>query len=248
MKIDILSLFPEMFKGPLTQSIVGKAIEKQLLDVEVTDFRDYTTNKQRHVDDTPYGGGAGMLLQAQPIYDALDAIAAKNDGLGKVILLDPVGRKFDQKVAEELSQEKHLTFICGHYEGYDERIRERVTDEISLGDFVLTGGELGAMVVIDATVRLLPDVLGNRESALGDSFSMGLLEYPQYTRPADFRGMKVPEVLTSGNHQKIAEWRNKEALRRTYERRPDLLENYELSAQEEKWLREFKTLKVNDDE
>ncbi|MBF0701512.1 tRNA (guanosine(37)-N1)-methyltransferase TrmD [Ligilactobacillus murinus] len=248
MKIDILSLFPEMFKGPLTQSIVGKAIEKQLLDVEVTDFRDYTTNKQRHVDDTPYGGGAGMLLQAQPIYDALDAIAAKNDGLGKVILLDPVGRKFDQKVAEELSQEKHLTFICGHYEGYDERIRERVTDEISLGDFVLTGGELGAMVVIDATVRLLPDVLGNRESALGDSFSMGLLEYPQYTRPADFRGMKVPEVLTSGNHQKIAEWRNKEALRRTYERRPDLLENYELSAQEEKWLREFKTLEVNDDE
>ena len=248
MKIDILSLFPEMFKGPLTQSIVGKAIEKQLLDVEVTDFRDYTTNKQRHVDDTPYGGGAGMLLQAQPIYDALDAIAAKNDGLGKVILLDPVGRKFDQKVAEELSQEKHLTFICGHYEGYDERIRERVTDEISLGDFVLTGGELGAMVVIDATVRLLPDVLGNRESALGDSFSMGLLEYPQYTRPADFRGMKVPEVLTSGNHQKIAEWRNKEALRRTYERRPDLLENYELSTQEEKWLREFKTLEVNDDE
>lgn len=237
-----------MFKGPLTQSIVGKAIEKQLLDVEVTDFRDYTTNKQRHVDDTPYGGGAGMLLQAQPIYDALDAIAAKNDGLGKVILLDPVGRKFDQKVAEELSQEKHLTVICGHYEGYDERIRERVTDEISLGDFVLTGGELGAMVVIDATVRLLPDVLGNRESALGDSFSMGLLEYPQYTRPADFRGMKVPEVLTSGNHQKIAEWRNKEALRRTYERRPDLLENYELSAQEEKWLREFKTLEVNDDE
>ncbi len=248
MKIDILSLFPEMFKGPLTQSIVGKAIEKQLLDVEVTDFRDYTTNKQRHVDDTPYGGGAGMLLQAQPIYDALDAIAAKNDGLGKVILLDPAGRKFDQKVAEELSQEKHLTFICGHYEGYDERIRERVTDEISLGDFVLTGGELGAMVVIDATVRLLPDVLGNRESALGDSFSMGLLEYPQYTRPADFRGMKVPEVLTSGNHQKIAEWRNKEALRRTYERRPDLLENYELSAQEEKWLREFKTLEVNNDE
>ncbi len=237
-----------MFKGPLTQSIVGKAIEKQLLDVEVTDFRDYTTNKQRHVDDAPYGGGAGMLLQAQPIYDALDAIAAKNDGLGKVILLDPAGRKFDQKVAEELSQEKHLTFICGHYEGYDERIRERVTDEISLGDFVLTGGELGAMVVIDATVRLLPDVLGNRESALGDSFSMGLLEYPQYTRPADFRGMKVPEVLTSGNHQKIAEWRNKEALRRTYERRPDLLENYELSAQEEKWLREFKTLEVNDDE
>lgn len=241
MKIDILSLFPEMFKGPLTQSIVGKASEKGLLQIDVTDFRDYTTNKQRHVDDTPYGGGAGMLLQAQPIFDALDAVEEKNGGLGRVILLDPAGRKFDQKVAEELSKEEHLTFICGHYEGYDERIRTKVTDEISLGDFVLTGGELGAMVVIDATVRLLPEVLGNAESAVGDSFSTGLLEYPQYTRPADFRGMKVPEVLTSGNHQKIAEWRNKEALRRTYLRRPDLLDNYSLSKQEEKWLREFKT-------
>lgn len=247
MKIDILSLFPEMFKGPLTQSIVGKASEKGLLQIDVTDFRDYTTNKQRHVDDTPYGGGAGMLLQAQPIFDALDAVEEKNGGLGRVILLDPAGRKFDQKVAEELSKEEHLTFICGHYEGYDERIRTKVTDEISLGDFVLTGGELGAMVVIDATVRLLPEVLGNAESAVGDSFSTGLLEYPQYTRPADFRGMKVPEVLTSGNHQKIAEWRNKEALRRTYLRRPDLLENYPLSKQEEKWLREFKTLGAADE-
>ncbi|MEY8662717.1 tRNA (guanosine(37)-N1)-methyltransferase TrmD [Ligilactobacillus faecis] len=247
MKIDILSLFPEMFKGPLTQSIVGKASEKGLLQIDVTDFRDYTTNKQRHVDDTPYGGGAGMLLQAQPIFDALDAVEEKNGGLGRVILLDPAGRKFDQKVAEELSKEEHLTFICGHYEGYDERIRTKVTDEISLGDFVLTGGELGAMVVIDATVRLLPEVLGNAESAVGDSFSTGLLEYPQYTRPADFRGMKVPEVLTSGNHQKIAEWRNKEALRRTYLRRPDLLDNYSLSEQEEKWLREFKTLGAADE-
>lgn len=247
MKIDILSLFPEMFKGPLTQSIVGKASEKGLLQIDVTDFRDYTTNKQRHVDDTPYGGGAGMLLQAQPIFDALDAVEEKNGGLGRVILLDPAGRKFDQKVAEELSKEEHLTFICGHYEGYDERIRTKVTDEISLGDFVLTGGELGAMVVIDATVRLLPEVLGNAESAVGDSFSTGLLEYPQYTRPADFRGMKVPEVLTSGNHQKIAEWRNKEALRRTYLRRPDLLDNYSLSKQEEKWLREFKTRGVADE-
>lgn len=247
MKIDILSLFPEMFKGPLTQSIVGKASEKGLLQIDVTDFRDYTTNKQRHVDDTPYGGGAGMLLQAQPIFDALDAVEEKNGGLGRVILLDPAGRKFDQKVAEELSKEEHLTFICGHYEGYDERIRTKVTDEISLGDFVLTGGELGAMVVIDATVRLLPEVLGNSESAVGDSFSTGLLEYPQYTRPADFRGMKVPEVLTSGNHQKIAEWRNKEALRRTYLRRPDLLDNYSLSEQEEKWLREFKTLGAADE-
>ncbi len=241
MKIDILSLFPEMFSGPLNESIVGKAGEKGLLDISVTNFRDYTTNRQHHVDDTPYGGGAGMLLQVQPIFDALDAVAEREGGLGRVILLDPAGKRFDQKMAEELSREEHLTFICGHYEGYDERIRTRVTDEISLGDFVLTGGELGAMVVIDATVRLLPDVLGNAESAPGDSFSTGLLEYPQYTRPADFRGMKVPEVLTSGNHQKIAEWRNKEALRRTFLRRADLLDGYELSKQEKKWLREFRT-------
>ncbi|MEE5987272.1 tRNA (guanosine(37)-N1)-methyltransferase TrmD [Ligilactobacillus equi] len=240
MRIDILSLFPNMFQ-PLRESIVGKAEEKGLLDIKVTDFRDYTTQKQNHVDDAPYGGGAGMLLQAQPIFDALAATQAKAQTKGRVILLDPAGKKFDQSVAEDLAKEEHLTFICGHYEGYDERIRTLVTDEISLGDFVLTGGELGAMVIVDATVRLLPGVLGNGESAPGDSFSSGLLEYPQYTRPADFRGMKVPEVLTSGNHAKIAEWRNKEALRRTFERRPDMLKNYELSKQEAKWLREFQT-------
>lgn len=240
MQIDILSLFPEMFKGPLTTSMIGKAREKGIVNINITDFRDYTTNKQRHVDDTPYGGGAGMLLQAQPIFDALDAIQEKHPTPGKVILLDPAGRKFDQSVAEELATEQHLTFICGHYEGYDERIRTRVTDEISLGDYVLTGGELATMVIIDATVRLLPDVLGNNESAAGDSFSTGLLEYPQYTRPADFRGLKVPEVLTSGNHQKIAQWRRKESLRRTYLRRPDLLENYPLTEQDKKWLAEFK--------
>lgn len=231
---------------PLKESILGKAIDKGLLDIEITDFRDYTTQKQRHVDDTPYGGGAGMLLQAQPIFDSLAATQAKAKSKGRIILLDPAGRKFDQSVAEELAQEEHLTFICGHYEGYDERIRTLVTDEISLGDYVLTGGELGAMVMIDATVRLLPDVLGNRESAQTDSFSTGLLEYPQYTRPADFRGMKVPEVLTSGNHQKIAEWRHKESLRRTYERRPDMLVDYPLTLQEKEWLAEFKATKEID--
>ena len=240
MQIDILSLFPEMFEGPLTTSMIGKAREKGIVNIDITDFRDYTTNKQRHVDDTPYGGGAGMLLQAQPIFDALDAVQEKHPTPGKVILLDPAGRKFDQSVAEELATEQHLTFICGHYEGYDERIRTRVTDEFSLGDYVLTGGELATMVIIDATVRLLPDVLGNNESAVGDSFSTGLLEYPQYTRPADFRGLKVPEVLTSGNHQKIAQWRRKESLRRTYLRRPNLLENYPLTEQDKKWLAEFK--------
>lgn len=230
---------------PLKESILGKALEKELLEIEITDFRDYTTQKQRHVDDTPYGGGAGMLLQAQPIFDALAATQAKAKSKGRVILLDPAGRKFDQKVAEELAKEDHLTFICGHYEGYDERIRTLVTDELSLGDYVLTGGELGAMVMIDATVRLLPEVLGNSESAQTDSFSTGLLEYPQYTRPADFRGMKVPEVLTSGNHQKITEWRHKEALRRTYERRPDLLEDYPLTDQDRKWLAEFAAEKTD---
>lgn len=240
MKIDILSLFPEMFGGTLSSSIIGKAIEKNILDVSLTNFRDFTTDRQNHVDDYPYGGGAGMLLQAQPIYDALVDVSEKRGSLGRVILLDPAGRKFDQKAAEELAKEPQLTFICGHYEGYDERIKQLVTDEFSIGDFVLTGGELGAMVMIDATVRLLPEVLGNSASAPGDSFSSGLLEYPQYTRPADFRGLKVPDVLLSGNHQKIAEWRQKEALYKTYQRRPDLLEERQLSEKEKHWISLFK--------
>ncbi|MDK1716786.1 tRNA (guanine-N(1)-)-methyltransferase [Dellaglioa algida] len=243
MKIDVLSLFPEMFDGPMKQSIVGKAIDNNVLDLKLTNFRDFTTDKQNHVDDYPYGGGAGMLLQAQPVFDALEAVQKESNTKGKVILLDPAGRKFDQKVAEEFANEEHLTFICGHYEGYDERIRELVTDEVSLGDYILTGGELGAMVMIDATVRLLPEVLGNKESAPGDSFSNGLLEYPQYTRPADFRGMKVPDVLTNGNHKLIDEWRQKESLRRTLERRPDLLEDIQLSKQQVEWLADIKSEK-----
>lgn len=243
MKIDVLSLFPEMFDGPMKQSIVGKAIDNNVLDLKLTNFRDFTTDKQNHVDDYPYGGGAGMLLQAQPVFDALEAVQKESNTKGKVILLDPAGRKFDQKVAEEFANEEHLTFICGHYEGYDERIRELVTDEVSLGDYILTGGELGAMVMIDATVRLLPEVLGNKESAPGDSFSNGLLEYPQYTRPADFRGMKVPNVLTNGNHKLIDEWRQKESLRRTLERRPDLLEDIQLSKQQVEWLADIKSEK-----
>lgn len=210
MKIDILTLFPRMFEGPLTESIIGKAIEKKLLNVKIRNFRDYSENKHRNVDDYPYGGGAGMLLTAQPIFSGLDAIETENpETIKRVILLDPAGVPFTQSLAEELSEESHLVFICGHYEGYDERIRTLVTDEISLGDFVLTGGELGAMVLIDAAVRLLPEVLGNDESAKTDSHSTGLLEHPQYTRPAEFRGMKVPDVLISGNHKKIAEWQEK---------------------------------------
>lgn len=240
MKVDILTLFPRMFEGPLTESIIGKAIEKKLLDVTIRNFRDYSENKHSNVDDYPYGGGAGMLLTAQPIFSGLDAIETENpDTKKRVILLDPAGVPFTQSLAEELSEEKHLVFICGHYEGYDERIRKLVTDEISLGDFVLTGGELGAMVVIDAAVRLLPEALGNDESAKTDSHSTGFLEHPQYTRPAEFRGMKVPDVLISGNHKKIAEWQEKESLRRTYLRRPDMLLEKVFTKDQKKWLDEI---------
>lgn len=243
MRIDVLSLFPHMFQATMGESIIGKAQENGFLDLQVTDFRDYTTDKHNHVDDAPFGGGAGMLLQAQPIFDAMAAIEKATAGQyprGRVILMDPAGRRFDQDYAQELAQEEHLTFICGHYEGYDERIRQLVTDEASLGDYVLTGGELAAMVMIDATVRFVPGVLGNMASPMGDSFSNGLLEYPQYTRPADFRGMKVPEVLTSGNHQKIREWRMKESLRRTLHRRPDLLASAPLSREQQRMLEDIK--------
>lgn len=241
MKIDVMTLFPRMFEGPMTESIIGKAIENEKLSLNVVNFRDYSDNKHNHVDDYPYGGGAGMLLKAQPIFDAYDEIQEKAPETKKrVILLDPAGEPFNQKKAEELAEAEHLVFICGHYEGYDERIRTLVTDEISLGDYVLTGGELGAMVVIDATVRLLPEVLGNEESAETDSFSTGLLEHPQYTRPASYRGMDVPEVLMSGNHKRIAEWKEKESLRRTIVRRPDLLDRIELSQQQQMWLEEIK--------
>lgn len=242
MKIDVLTLFPEMFSGVFGQSILHKAAEKSAVSYDVVNFRDYADNKHNSVDDYPYGGGAGMVLMPQPIFDAVEDLKAKaTSSKTRVILLCPQGERYDQRKAEELAKEEHLIFICGHYEGYDERIREHlVTDEISIGDYVLTGGELGAMVVIDSIVRLLPEVLGNEESHMKDSFSTGLLEHPHYTRPADFRGLKVPEVLVSGNHKLIEEWRNKEALRRTLGRRPDLLEKIELTRSQQKWLEEVK--------
>ncbi|MGM8141724.1 tRNA (guanosine(37)-N1)-methyltransferase TrmD [Enterococcus italicus] len=241
MRIDVLTLFPRMFDGPLGESIIGKAREKGLLDIRVSNFRDYSDNKHQTVDDYPYGGGAGMLLKVQPIHANLAAIEAEQPIEKKrIILLDPAGKPFNQKMAEEFANEEQLIFICGHYEGYDERIRSLVTDEVSLGDYVLTGGELGAMVMIDATVRLLPDVLGNQTSAQTDSHSTGLLEHPQYTRPAEFAEMKVPEVLTNGNHKLIAEWQLKESLRRTYLRRPDMLEKLLLTPEMEKLLKEIK--------
>lgn len=239
MKIDVLSLFPEMFHGVLESSILKKACDKGAVDVAVTDFREYADNKHKTVDDYPYGGGAGMVLKPQPIFDAV-ADLNKEGSKARVVLLCPQGERYTQKKAEELSKEEHLIFVCGHYEGYDERIREHVvTDEISIGDFVLTGGELGALVIIDSVVRLLPDVLGNKASAVEDSFSTGLLEHPHYTRPSDFRGMKVPDVLTSGDHKRIAEWREEESLRRTFLRRPDLFENYELSESQKKMLNQI---------
>lgn len=242
MQIDILTLFPEMFSGVFGQSILNKAAEKSAVSYNVINFREYADNKHSTVDDYPYGGGAGMVLKPQPIFDAVSAL--KDNAKSKnprVILLCPQGERYEQVKAEELAKEEHLIFICGHYEGYDERIREHVvTDEISIGDYVLTGGELGAMVVVDSVVRLLPEVLGNQESHMKDSFSTGLLEHPHYTRPADFRGLKVPEVLMSGNHKLIEEWRNKEALRRTFLRRPDLFRKMELTDEQEKWLKEIK--------
>jgi len=242
MQIDILTLFPEMFSGVLGSSMLQKAADKSAVHYNVVNFRNYADNKHSAVDDYPYGGGAGMVLMPQPIFDAVADLKEKAESKRpRVILLCPQGTRYDQGKAEELAKEDHLIFICGHYEGYDERIRQNVvTDEISIGDYVLTGGELGAMVVIDSVVRLLPEVLGNQESHIKDSFSTGLLEHPHYTRPADFRGMKVPDVLLSGNHKLIEEWRNKEALRRTLTRRPDLLEKMELTPEQERWLEEIK--------
>ncbi|OFI46964.1 tRNA (guanosine(37)-N1)-methyltransferase TrmD [Floricoccus penangensis] len=237
MKIDILTLFPEMFSN-LEHSIVGRARDNGKVQIDFHNFRDNATNTQKHVDDYPYGGGQGMLLMPQPIFDTMDKIPHDK---ARVILLDPAGRKFDQKFAEELAQEEHLVFICGHYEGYDERIKTLVTDEVSLGDFVLTGGEVATSVIIDATVRLIPEVLGKAVSHEEDSFSSGLLEYPQYTRPETYRDMKVPDVLMSGHHENIRKWRIKESLKKTLARRPDLLETYDFSEEEKIMLAEIKS-------
>lgn len=241
MKIDFLTLFPEMFQGVLNESILKKAQEKEAVQFRTINFRDYSTNKHHNVDDYPYGGGAGMVLKPQPIFDAVEDIQKHTETTPKVILVCPQGERFTQAKAEQLATEKHLLFVCGHYEGYDERIRENlVTDEISIGDFVLTGGELASMVIADSVVRLLPGVLGNEDSPILDSYSSGLLEHPHYTRPADFRGMKVPDVLISGNHKRIEEWREQESLRRTFTRRPDLLDSYPLTDQQKSLIKQWR--------
>lgn len=241
MNIQVLSLFPPMFDGVFQHSIMKKAQDKGAVSLGVVDIREFADNK-RQVDDYPFGGGAGMVLKPEPVFNAVESITKGKKP--RVILMCPQGERFTQKKAEELAREEELVFICGHYEGYDERIREHlVTDEISIGDFVLTGGELAAMTVIDSVVRLLPGVLGNSDSPVRDSFSTGLLEHPHYTRPANFRDMTVPAVLTSGNHAKIEEWREEQGIKRTLERRPDLFEHVELTAQQKSVLARLKAEK-----
>ncbi|RMC61517.1 tRNA (guanosine(37)-N1)-methyltransferase TrmD [Lactobacillus sp. ESL0259] len=235
MKINVLTLFPDMFT-PLTTSMLGRGLNDGKWQLNLVNFRDFTTDIHHHVDDSPYGGGAGMVLQIMPIKKALDSLKNK----GKVIITAPQGKTFNQKMAQDWSQEENLTFICGHYEGFDQRVYDLADEIVSIGDYVLTGGELPTMSMIDATVRLIPGILGNDASPVEESFAHGLLEYPQYTRPENFQGMKVPAILTSGNHQKIAQWRHKEALRATYLRRPDLLEQHALSAEEAKMMAEIK--------
>jgi len=244
MHIHVLSLFPKMFEGVFGSSILNKAQEKQAVSLDVTDFRSYSGNKHNQVDDYPYGGGAGMVLKPEPLFKAVEALTTTSNK-PRIILMCPQGERFTQAKAEELAVEEELVFLCGHYEGYDERIREHlVTDEISIGDFVLTGGELAAMTVIDSVVRLLPGVLGNGDSPVQDSFSTGLLEHPHYTRPSEFKGYKVPDVLLSGNHAHINQWRREQSLYRTWSRRPDLLSNTNLTSAEQtlidQWEKEKK--------
>ncbi|RUL55827.1 MULTISPECIES: tRNA (guanosine(37)-N1)-methyltransferase TrmD [Lysinibacillus] len=239
MNIHVLSLFPDMFTGVFGYSILRKAQDKGLVSLNVSDIREFSDNKHKQVDDYPYGGGAGMVLKPEPMFQAVETITEGRKP--RIILMCPQGERFTQKKAEELSKEEELIFLCGHYEGYDERIREYlVTDEISIGDFVLTGGELPAMTVIDAVVRLIPGVLGQEDSHIHDSFSTGLLEHPHYTRPFDYRGMTVPDVLISGNHAKIEQWREEQSLKRTFERRPDLLEHMELTDKQLKYIESLK--------
>ena len=237
MRIDILTIFPGMFRGPFEESIVKRAVEKGIVQIFLHDIRDYASDKHRTVDDYPFGGGQGMLMKPEPLFAAVEDVQGQAAQRGPIVLLTPQGRLFDQKVAVELARHDRLILICGHYEGVDARVHEHLaTDEISIGDYVLSGGELAAMVVVDAVVRQIPGVLGSPLSSADDSFAEDLLEYPQYTRPADFQGMNVPEVLLSGNHGEIALWRRQQSLLRTARRRPDLLIHADLTKEEKQWL------------
>jgi tRNA (guanine37-N1)-methyltransferase len=241
MRWDILTLFPGMFAGPLSESIIRRAVERGLVEIVLHDWREQATDRHRTVDDTPYGGGAGMVLQAPPLVRAVESALGDDLGRVPVVLLSPAGRLFTQQVAEELSRQPRVALICGHYEGFDERVRDLVvTDELSIGDYVLTGGELAAMVLVDAVTRLLPGVI-DAASVAEESHTSGLLEGPHYTRPLAFRDLGVPPVLLSGHHANIARWRRREALRRTLRNRPDLLETAPLTAEDRRWLAELQS-------
>jgi len=247
VRIDILSLFPQMFQGPFSSSIIKRAIDRKLVSVNIHNIRDYTHDEHHTVDDYAYGGGAGMVLKPEPLFEAVESVKSdikQGVGILPIIFLTPQGRLFSQEIAQELSRHSHLIVICGHYEGVDERVREHLaTDEISIGDYVLSGGELAAMVVVDAVVRLLPGVLGSEASLQDDSHVTGLLEYPQYTRPAVYREWSVPQILLSGNHARIAEWRREQAIRRTLERRPELLDKADLCSEDRELIARLSTSK-----
>lgn len=239
MRFDILTLFPNMFSSPLKESILGKAIEKRLIQVQIVNIRDFSSDKHKTVDDTPYGGGQGMVMKIEPIARAIETIKSQNSS-ARVIYLTPQGVPLNQELVRKLSSHPHLVLLCGRYEGVDERVRELLVDEeISIGDYILTGGELAAMVLVDAISRFVPGVLGSEQSAQDESFFNSLLEYPQYTRPPNYKGSSVPEVLLSGNHLAISLWRKKEALRRTSVRRPDLLARAHLTEEDMKLLEEI---------
>lgn len=241
MRIEVITIFPEAFEGPLGVSIVKRAIEAGIVTINLVNLRDYTHDAHRSVDDAPYGGGGGMVMMAPPLFEAVESIASRYEEKPRTILLTPQGRRLSQRLVEELAAEDALLLICGHYEGVDERVRQAlVDDEISIGDYVLTGGELPAMVLIDAVVRLLPGAVGNERSVVEDSFTSGLLEHPHYTRPEVWRGMAVPSVLLSGNHEQIRRWRRRESLRRTFQRRPDLLEQAELTQEDKEFIAQLR--------
>ena len=239
MRIDVVTIFPEMFAGPFGASITKRAVEKGILDIHLTNFRDFSFDKHHHVDDAPFGGGAGMVLKPEPMYRAVRDVLEKSaafDGKRRILIMDPSGKPFTQAKAKELAGYEQLVFICGHYEGFDARIYDLADEAISIGDYVLTGGELPAMVITDAVSRMLPGVLGDEASAPTDSFYDGLLGFPQYTRPREFEGKPVPDVLLSGDHAKIRAWRREQALLATKRYRPDLLADAMLSAKEQRWL------------